>query len=58
MHVLGIKKPELGVRPSDKSARRLCGWWYISGHLWKRIAEELARMKTEGFLDALQGKWL
>jgi hypothetical protein len=53
-----MKRPEPGVRSNEKRARRLCGWWYISGYLWKRIAEELARTKREGFLDALQGKWL
>ena len=28
-----------------------------SGYLWKRIADELARMKKEGFLEALQKMW-
>lgn len=28
-----------------------------SGYLWKRIADELARMKKEGFLQALQDRW-
>jgi ABC-type amino acid transport substrate-binding protein len=28
-----------------------------SGYLWKRIADELARMKKEGFLQMLQEKW-
>ncbi len=28
-----------------------------SGYLWKRIADELARMKKEGFLEALQNNW-
>lgn len=28
-----------------------------SGYLWKRIADELARMKKEGFLEALQDNW-
>ena len=27
------------------------------GYLWKRIADELARMKKEGFFEALQAKW-
>ena len=27
------------------------------GHLWKRIADEIARMRADGFLDALQPKW-
>jgi len=28
-----------------------------SGYLWKRVADELARMKKQGFLEALQDKW-
>jgi len=28
-----------------------------SGYLWKRIADELARMRTEGFLQDLQDRW-
>jgi ABC-type amino acid transport substrate-binding protein len=28
-----------------------------SGYLWKRIADELARMKKEGFLEAMQNEW-
>lgn len=28
-----------------------------SGYLWKRIADELARMKKDGFLKALQQRW-
>jgi ABC-type amino acid transport substrate-binding protein len=28
-----------------------------SGYLWKRIADELVRMKKDGFLEALQQRW-
>jgi len=28
-----------------------------SGYLWKRIADEIARMHKDGFLEALQSKW-
>ena len=28
-----------------------------SGYLWKRIADELARMKKDGFLQLLQDRW-
>lgn len=28
-----------------------------SGYLWKRIADELARMKRDGFLEQLQQRW-
>jgi ABC-type amino acid transport substrate-binding protein len=28
-----------------------------AGYLWKRIADELARMKRDGFLKALQSRW-
>ncbi len=28
-----------------------------SGYLWKRIADELARMDKDGFLDQLQARW-
>ena len=28
-----------------------------SGYLWQRIVDELARMRKEGFLDALQERW-
>jgi ABC-type amino acid transport substrate-binding protein len=28
-----------------------------SGYVWKRIADELARMKKDGFLDSLQERW-
>lgn len=28
-----------------------------SGYLWKKIADELARMKKDGFLKALQARW-
>jgi len=29
-----------------------------SGYLWKRTADDLARLKREGFLDTLQHRWL
>ena len=28
-----------------------------SGYLWKRIADELVRLRKDGFLDALQSRW-
>jgi ABC-type amino acid transport substrate-binding protein len=28
-----------------------------SGYLWKRVADELVRLRKDGFLDALQSRW-
>jgi ABC-type amino acid transport substrate-binding protein len=28
-----------------------------AGYLWKRVADELARMKKDGFLEELQSRW-
>jgi len=55
--VLDIERTELGVRSNEKSTRLPWAWWYISGYLWKRIADEIARMHKGGFLEALQEKW-
>jgi len=56
----GFAREPGGVRPLKKY---LTDDQYViamrpgSGYLWKRSADELARMKQDGFLDTLQERW-
>jgi ABC-type amino acid transport substrate-binding protein len=56
----GFAREPGGVRPLTKY---LTDDQYViaaragQGYLWKRIADELARMKQDGFLDGLQERW-
>jgi ABC-type amino acid transport substrate-binding protein len=56
----GFAREPGGVRPLKKyltDDQYVMALHPASGYLWKRIADELARMKQDGFLDALQERW-